>query len=85
MGIGIYVNTCAPNTATFDCACNAGDYAIGGGGFAFQGGGNVMRESDPTPGNTNAWRVTCAVVNGGSSSFDNQCQGAFAVCVSHAQ
>jgi hypothetical protein len=85
VAIGIYVESCAPNTAPFDCACNAGDFAIGGGGFAFQGGGNVLRESDPTPGNPGAWRVACAVVNGGGSSFDNQCQGAYAVCVSHAQ
>lgn len=85
VGLGIYRQSCTPNQAIYDCACNAGDVAIGGGGYAYSGGGNVLRESDPTPGNSGAWRVTCAVVNGGNSSFDNQCQGAFAVCLSHAQ
>ena len=85
VAIGIYVNSCTPNAGTFDCACNTGDYAIGGGGYAYQGGGNMLRESDPTPGNPNAWRVTCAYVTGGSASADNQCEGAYALCVSHAQ
>jgi hypothetical protein len=85
IALGTYRQSCTPNQAIYDCACNTGDVAIGGGGYAYSGGGNVLRESDPTPGNSNAWRVTCAVVNGGGSSFDNQCQGAFAVCLSHAQ
>jgi hypothetical protein len=77
----LYVQNCTPNISTYDCACKTGDTAISGGGYAFQGGGNVLRETDPTPGNSNAWRTTCAVVNGGSSSFDNACQGSYAVCM----
>jgi hypothetical protein len=84
IAIGVYVQSCVPNASTYDCACNPGDYAVGGGGFAFAGGGNLLRESSPAPANLNAWRVTCAVVNGGSSSFDNRCQGAYVVCLSHA-
>jgi hypothetical protein len=83
-GISVYVQACTPNSAPYDCACNTGDIAIGG-GYAYSGGGNVLRESDPTPGNSNAWRTTCAVVNGGSQSFDNKCQAAYAVCLAHAQ
>jgi hypothetical protein len=85
VAIGIYVKSCTPTSNSYDCACNAGDYAVGGGGYAYVGGGNVLRESDPSPGNTNAWRTTCAVVSGGSSSFDNPCQGSYALCLAHAQ
>lgn len=81
----VYVQSCTPTSSTYDCACKTGDTAIGGGGYAFQGGGNVLRETDPTPGNSNAWRTTCAVVNDSNSSFDSACQGSYAVCMASQQ
>lgn len=76
-----YVQACTPSTTTYDCACNTGDIAVSGGGNAYVGGGNALRETDPTPGNQNAWRTTCSVVTGSQTSVDSLCQGSYAVCL----
>jgi len=78
VGVGVYVNTCMPNTAVYDCACNAGDTVVSGGAFANTG--QALRESRPNAA-SQSWRVTCMTLAGA----DTLCPAAFAVSLSHAQ
>jgi hypothetical protein len=63
-----------------DCACPAGQFAIGGG--AFQSGALYLQESrNPTElGSNNVWRITCA----DASAARKPCSAPQAICMKAA-
>ncbi|MEL6177720.1 MAG: hypothetical protein AAFS10_02145 [Myxococcota bacterium] len=78
-GFGIVVRRCTVNSSPFDCACNADEAVIGGGGYG--SGDAVLRLSRPAlVGDVMAWRVACMHSNGNDSGQDTACNRAYAIC-----